>query len=307
VSSIRTVRGDISAEELGITYPHEHILTLPPKIVTDQDFLMDSEDAAIQELNFFHKAGGQAIVEMSPRDYGRNPSGLRHVSEQSGVHIICTTGWHKDKFCRPWVEDRTVNSLAEEMIRDIEEGIDGTGVKAGVIKAGSSLNEITPAEEKVFRAAARAQRKTGVLISTHTESGTMGLEQIELLRSEGVNPERILIGHVDRNLNPEYHHALAATGVTLSYDQISKEKYYPDRARVELILEMTRAGYGKQITLSGDLARRSYWPSYGKWSGPGLTYILWRFVPWLHEQGLEGSALEDMLVRTPARVLQISS
>ncbi|MBA3943014.1 MAG: phosphotriesterase-related protein [Herpetosiphonaceae bacterium] len=301
-----TVRGPISASELGITYPHEHLLTTPPVTVTDPDLTLDSEDAAVRELGLFYAAGGRALVEMSPRDYGRAPAGLRRLAERSGVHIIATTGWHKDRFCRPWVAERSINDLADEMIRDIEEGIDGTGVRAGVIKAASSLNTITPAEEKVFRAAARAQRATGVPISTHTEAGTMGLEQVALLRSEGVDPGRLMIGHVDRNMDPTYQRALLQTGVTISYDQLSKEKYHPDRLRVEFLLHLVQDGWGKQFVLSGDFARKSYWPSYGGWGGPGLTYILWRFVPWLREQGLDPTVIDDILVATPARLFQIA-
>ena len=97
-----------------------------------------------------------------------------------------------------------------------------------------------------------------------------------------VDPQRIIIGHTDRDLDWDYHIGLLQTGVNLIYDQLSKEKYQPDSKRVEFILKLVKAGFGKQIMLSGDLARKSYWPSYGNWGGPGLTYILWRFVPWLH-------------------------
>jgi phosphotriesterase-related protein len=306
LSIIRTVRGDIAPSELGITYPHEHLLTNPPASIADRDLEMDSEEAAIRELGFFHAAGGRALVEMSPRDYGRAPEALRRISEASGVHVICTTGWHKDAFCRPWVESRSIDDLAEEIIREVQEGIDDTGVRAGVIKAGSSLNTITPAEEKAFRAAARAQRVTGAVITTHTEAGTMGLEQIELLRSEGVDPARVILGHIDRRMDYEYQRALLQTGATIIYDQLSKEKYYPDSLRVEFLVRLVGDGFDKQIMLSGDLARKSYWPSYGHWGGPGLTYILWRFVPWLREAGLTNDAIEEILVRTPARVLQMT-
>ncbi len=135
----------------------------------------------------------------------------------------------------------------------------------------------------------------------------MGLEQIDLLRSEGADPARILVGHVDRKLGPDYHRALAATGATLGYDQLSKEKYYPDSVRVQLIVELVRAGFGRQIVLAGDLARKSYWPSYGPWGGPGLTYILWRFIPWLTAEGLDATEIDDILIHTPARLLQIRS
>ena len=155
MGKIRTVLGDIEPAALGATYTHEHIITHPPATVTDPDLTMDSIAAATRELGYFHLAGGRALVEMTPRDYGRDPLALRQIAAATGVHIICTTGWHKHKFCQPWVEERSIDDLADEMIRELTVGIDDTGVRAGVIKAASSLNTITPAEEKVFRAAAR--------------------------------------------------------------------------------------------------------------------------------------------------------
>ncbi len=298
---IRTVCGDIPPEALGVCYAHEHVFCRPP--VEDPDLILDSEAAAIQELHWFREAGGQAIVEMSPPDYGRDVEALRRIAEATGVHLIATTGHHKEAFSSPWVQDRPVHELADRFIREIVEGVDGTGIRAGVIKVASSLNRITPNEEKVFRAAAIAHRHTGAPIATHTEAGTMGLEQVALLKSEGVDPGRIIIGHVDRKLEWEYHLALARAGVYLSYDQISKEKYAPDRTRIAFIQRLIAEGYGKQILLGGDMARKSYWPSYQTGGGPGLTYILWRFVPWLRAEGVPEEAIQDLLIRNPARAL----
>ena len=302
---IRTVRGDIDPSELGVCYPHEHVLCSPPSDVTDRDLEMDSEAAALQELTWFKQAGGRALVDMTPADYGRNAQGMKRVSEATGIHLIATTGLHKDKFSARIVKDKSVEELADRFTRDVTEGVDGTDIKAGVIKAASSLNTITSNEEKVFRAAAQAHYRTGAAISTHTEAGTMGLEQIALLFAEGVPADRIIIGHVDRKLDWDYHVAMWQTGVTLSYDQISKEKYAPDSQRVEFILRAESAGFGQQIVLGGDLGRKSYWPSYGTGGGPGLTYILWRFIPWLRSEGLSEDAIQDLLVHNPARVLAI--
>ncbi len=301
---IRTVRGDLQPELLGVTYPHEHLLTFPPANVTDADLKMDSEAAAITELTNFCAAGGGALVEMTTRDYGQSPLGLRRVSASSGAHVICTTGFIKETFCKPLVEGRSVADLADEMIRDVESGIDDTDVRAGVIKAGSSLNTITPLEDNVFRAAAVAHLRTGAPISTHTEAGTMALEQVALLRSLGVAPERILIGHMDRLLDWDYHVAVARTGALLGYDQISKEKYYPDSQRVDFIVRLVEAGFGQQIVLAGDLARKSYWKSYN--GAPGLTYILEQFVPLLRQR-LDQAAVDQMLIHTPARFLQLQA
>jgi len=302
---IRTVCGDIDPSDLGACYSHEHVLCSPPSDVTDRDLELDSEAAAIQELTWFKQAGGRALVDMTPADYGRDAKGMLRISKATGIHIIAATGLHNEKYSGRIVKDKSIDELADRFARDVIEGIDGTTIKAGVIKAASSLNTITANEEKIFRAAARAHHMTGAAISTHTEVGTMGLEQIQLLISEGVEPERIIIGHVDRKLEWNYHLTLWKTGVTLSYDQISKEKYAPDSQRVEFIVRAVKAGFGKQIVLGGDLARKSYWPSYGTGGGPGLTYILWRFIPWLRSAGLSEDAIEDLLVHNLARALMI--
>jgi predicted metal-dependent phosphotriesterase family hydrolase len=272
MTAIRTVRGDIPPEMLGITYAHEHLIGQPPAHASEPDFVLDSEPAAVSELGYFRAAGGSALVEMSPRDYGRSPEALRRLSDHTGIHNICATGWHKEKFSGALVAGRGVQDLADEMIADIEAGIGGGAIQAGVIKAASSLNTISASEEKVFRAAAIAHRATGAPISTHTEAGTMALEQVALL---------------------------------IIYDQVGKEKYAPDRQRIDFLSRLVAEGYGGRIMLSGDMARRSSWPSYGTGGGPGLTYILWRFAPWLRESGLAEPAIQDMLVNTPARLFQL--
>ncbi|WP_299025947.1 phosphotriesterase [uncultured Thermanaerothrix sp.] len=302
---IRTVRGDLNPNDLGFTYMHEHLYFLPPEPFASQDpdLRLDDPSAAIREVTWFKKAGGSAIVEMTTAELGRDPEVLRRISEASGVHIIAATGFNKAKFCVPWVAERTPEALAEVMIRDLTHGINHSGVRAGVIKASSSLNEITPAEVTVFRAAALAHHATGAPISTHTEAGTMAIEQIQLLTSAGVSPQRILIGHLDRRLDLDYLLAIARTGVYLGFDQIGKEKYAPDSRRIEIIQQLVAEGYADQIMLSGDLARKSYWPSFGFGNGPGLTYILWRFASRLIEEGLPPTTVQRFLVDNPARFL----
>src|SRR5262249_28325140 len=221
-----------------------------------------------------------ALVEMSPRDYGRDVLGLRRGFPATGGHIVCTTGVHKEKFCAAWVKGRSVGLLAAGFFREVATGIDGTHVRAGGIQAGSSLDRITVIEEKVFRAAARAQRMTGAPISTHTEAGTYGLEQIALLQSEGADLTRVILGHVDRKLDWDYHLALAQTGAYLGYDQISKEKYAPDARRGEFILRLGGGGDGQQILLAHDLGGRAYLASHGTGGGAGATYILLGAVTW---------------------------
>src|SRR5690606_7655255 len=132
-------------------------------------------------------------------------TGLRWLAEQSGVHIIAATGYNHEKFSAPYIENASVADLAARYVRDVTIGMDGTSSRAGLIKASSPLNAISTLAEKMFRAAAEAHHATGAPISTHTEAGTMALEQIALLTEAGVKPQHIIIGHMDRKLDWGYH------------------------------------------------------------------------------------------------------
>ena len=299
---VQTVKGRINPSHLGITYSHEHLITNPPEpaVSEDPDLMLSDVERATAELQHFSMAGGNTLVEMTTVDYGRNISMISEIAECVNIHIVVATGFLKGEYCEYHVADKSVNQLADVMIDEIENGIDGTGIRAGVIKAGSSLNKISESEEKVLRAAARAHCETGAPISTHTQAGTMGLAQVKILRQEGAEPSKIILGHVDRNLDWDYHKQLIDSGVNLGYDQISKEKYFPDKLRIEFILRLFREEHHKRILLSADLGRRSYWVSYG--GGPGLTYILWRFIPWLRSEGLPQEAIDALLINNPRRI-----
>ena len=305
VSKVRTARGDIPASELGVCYPHEHVFGAPPAHLATADLVLDSREAALKELQYFKMAGGQALVDMSTMDYNRDARRLRAVSEATGIHIIATTGFNKDKFSKSIVDELSDAQLDALLLNDVNAGMDGTQIRAGVLKASSTLDEISPTARRVFESVARVHQQTGLPISTHTEAGTMAMAQVALLTRRGVSPANLIIGHLDRKLAWPYLLDVAQTGVYLGFDQISKEKYYPDQLRIDTILKLIDHGHGDQILLSGDLARRSYWPSYG--GGPGLTYILWRFIPWLREAGVSSGQIDDLLIHNPARALSFTA
>ena len=300
---VRTVLGDIPPDQLGVCYPHEHLFGKPPAHLSQLDFELTDLDAAVEEMKRFVQAGGSAVVDMSTVDYHRDIKGLIKVSEQTGVHVISATGFNKDTFSEPWIDRLPDEEMFTLFYRDVTEGIDGTNGCAGVLKASSTLNNISDAARRVFETVAAVHAATGVPVSTHTEIGTMALEQVELLTSLGVDVSSIIIGHMDRRLEKEYILEVAQTGVFLGFDQISKEKYYADRKRIEMIRILIEAGYEDQILLSGDLARRSYWPSYGNYGGPGFTYILWRFIPWLREAGVDVMTINKFILHNPAHAL----
>lgn len=303
MGTIQTVLGAIMPDEMGVTYCHDHLYFCPPEPFASQDpdLRLDSVESAIRELKCFKQSGGNTLVEMSTPEMGRDARKLKSISEVSGVHVIAATGYNKGKFSEAFVKDKTVEGLAQEEIRDLMEGMEGTQIRAGLIKASSGMAAISEAEKKLFEAAAIAHQATGAPVSTHTEKGTMALEQIAMLTRGGVPTEHIVIGHSDLNLDWEYFQAVADTGVMIGFDQIGKEKYAPDAVRIDFIQRLIAAGYGRQIMLSMDLARTSNWPSNGFGYGPGLTYILWRFVPWMLQSGVSESDVEEILIHNPAR------
>ncbi|MBA2275673.1 MAG: phosphotriesterase, partial [Chloroflexi bacterium] len=194
-SSVTTVRGPIPAEELGVTLPHEHIFIDLMREYRGDGLLHDPALAS-HEAAAFAAAGGGTIVDVTSIGLGRQPTALRAVSEATGVHIVMGTGYYREPYLdRPAVDRRTVDELAEEIVRDIEEGVEGSDVRAGVIGEIACDRWLTSAEERCFRAAARAHRRTGLTITTHAARWPVGLAQLDLLAEEGVDPRRVIIGH----------------------------------------------------------------------------------------------------------------
>ncbi len=303
MSFIRTVTGDIAPEKLGLTLSHEHLLwELPAQYrEEDPDLGLDSLDAAEAELRRFHAAAGGALVEMTTSELHRDPVGLRTLSERTGVYIISAAGHNKARFAEAWNAGKSVDEIAAAMLSDLEQGMDGTRIRAGVIKASTSKDGASEGERRVIQAAGLAHRATGAPVSTHTEAGSFALEQIRLLQSAGIPAERLLIGHLDRGLRPDQYLAIARMGVYMGIDQISKEKYWPDAERAALVARLVQAGYGERLLFSGDMARKSNWPSYGPGFGPGLTYIIEDFTRLLAAAGVGEEATRGILVDNPQR------
>lgn len=301
---IQTVQGEIDPVNLGPTSCHEHVLWIVPEPYTleDPDLGFDSIPAAVAELRYLKTCGGNALVEMTTSEIGRAPNDLKQISIASQIHIIATTGRHKDKFNQKPSKTQTVEALAALFIRDIREGMEDTAIKAGVIKAATSQNQATPFEHKVIQAAGMAHRVTGAPVSTHTEGGSFAVEQTRLLIEAGVAPEKLLIGHLDRNLPWQTTLELAKMGVYLGFDQIGKEKYWPDQERINLILRLIDAGYSTQILLSTDSARKSSWHTHNP-TAHGPAYLHEVFLPALKTARIGDDSIRLLTIENPARFL----
>lgn len=294
---VRTVLGDIDVEELGFTYTHEHLFCVPPANQPDRDFELSDYDCSLYELNEFKKVGGKTLVEGSTIDYGRNPEAYRRMSKSSGVNVVCTTGFNKYRYYQEWVKEATIDDLAAYMIRDIEEGCYGTDIKAGQIKTGGSYNVLHPDEVKVTHACALAHQATGAPLWCHTEYGTMGNEIVEIYESHNIDPSKIVVGHSDRNCDPEYLLSLASHGVYVGFDGCGKIKYYPDSTRIEMLRILKDHGYINRIMISGDMGRASYLKGYG--GGPGFAYIATKFIPRMLRNGFTQDDIDQIFIRNP--------
>ncbi len=301
MKKVRTVLGDILPDQLGFTYSHEHLWCCPPPSQEDRDFELTDFDASLQELMNFKIAGGHALIDASTLDYGRDGNKLKAMAEQSGVHVIGTTGFNKHIYFPHWVEELSIEQIAARMVQDVTQGMDGSDAKSGFLKSGSWLQMIHPLEEKTTRALALAQLQTGAPVWLHTEAGTMGMEMLDILEEEGVDLTKVAVGHSDRNADSYYHLQLANRGAYVQFDGPGKVKYNPDSTRVQLIQSLLSHGFGEQLLISGDMGRQSYLHAYG--GGPGFKYIIEKFIPRLLDEGITQQQINTIFIKNPANWL----
>lgn len=296
-----TVLGPLPATELGITLMHEHVYIDLCRVTRDPDHWLYDSDLILQEVSRFLTLGGATLVDMTNRDLGRNPSGLQMVSRTTGLNIITGCGWYREPFYRQEVYEKTTNQLAEDIVWEITNGIEGTDVRPGIIgEIGSDRNYISPAEERSFRAAARAHQRSGLTISTHCVRSPTGLEQLNLLEDEGVDLRRVIIGHCDTYPDPNYHEAVARRGAYVQFDTIRNRALFDIEQRIRFTRLMVNKGYLHQLLLSQDVCMKSHLHTYG---GNGYAFVLEDFVPRLLKAGLSQAQIDVILLENPIAAL----
>ncbi len=298
---VMTVTGPVAAGDLGVVLPHEHVFI---DLVSEYrgSGLLNDEYLACRELEALRAAGGSTIVDLTTDEIGRDPAALRRVAEATGLAIVMGAGHYRDPYLdRGWFDRMSADAIADEIVADITEGVRGTGVKAGIIgEIGSDRRYISAAEERSFRAAARAHRRTGMTISTHAARWPVGLDQVALLTEEGVDPRRVIVGHTDSVPSPEYHLALVRRGCYVSFDLIGTGSRYDTDRAVEYVLSLVRAGFGAQVLLSHDVCLRDHLAACG---GCGYAYLLTEFLPRLRAAGLDDEQVREFVTGNPRAAL----
>jgi phosphotriesterase-related protein len=316
VNIARTVLGEVETSTLGRVDAHDHLMiTGGPLVERDSDILLEDVDEGIAEARAFRDAGGGAIVDALPGGCGRDPQALRTISREAGVHVIGTTGFYRSNAYPQghWLRHYPVDQMAAVLLGEVNDGIDrgdlagpvveSTGVQPGVLKMATGLDAIDSLERRMLKAVAAVHRASGLPILTHAEHGTFGPRQLDLLEDEGVDPTRVMVGHVDRLPDLEMHRRIAARGAFLGYDGLGRERYRPFRVVADVVRQLIAEGFGGQLLLGGDVGRRSMRLSAG---GLGIVGVLTTMVPDLVSAGIAEESVNDMLVGNPARFLRVA-
>ena len=322
---INTVTGTCTPQELGTTLVHEHLLIAwsgweADSIIVKGFKRNEALKFCVDRLQELKAHGVNTFMDPCPSDLGRDVEFMAEASVKSGMRVICATGLYKEDLGGAYFKfymhmGTGVNEIAEVYEKEITEGIGDTGVKAGFIKGATGVlkNEagrphITPYEDMCLHAAARAQKATGAPITTHTDEAMLGLEQLEIFTSEGVDPRRVIIGHSGDTANLQYHVSIMDQGAYLGCDRFGLEMILSDKLRLASVIGLCGVGYANQIVLSHD--------SVGCFKGRAMalppaqqhlianwqpTHLFKNLIPQLREAGVSDDKIKMMLVDNPRR------
>lgn len=338
---VQTVLGLVEPAALGHTQTHEHLLIdLSPRVrgeipagvqgraaepirlenyywhrrnsnASPDNLRLTSEADAIAELHLYRAAGGGAVVDATSIGIARDPAGLARVSRATGVHVVMGAGYYVADYHPATVDGMSEEQIIEQIVRDIEEGVDGTGIRSGIIGEIGLTWPVHPNEAKVLRAAARAQVRTGAPLLIHPgRHPAAPLHAMNIVQEAGGDPERTIMSHIDRTLfSLDAMVELARTGCYVEFDLFGQEfSYYPlapidmpnDAMRIDYLRGLIAAGYRDKLVIAQDICHKVHLTKYG---GEGYSHILENVVPIMRRKGMTDDDIDAILVHNPARIL----
>jgi len=330
---VMTVLGEINPNNLGVTLPHEHVLInciqswyqpspigeapvsmeilglLRRNQCINKDNLVLEEKDAIPELMKYKAAGGQSLVELSEDGAGRDPQALKKISAETGLNIVCATGWYLHE-CHPsYVGRMSVDELSDIMVKELTEGIGDSGIRAGVIGELGTTEPLHPDEKKVLQAAAKAQSETGAALTIHP-ARKKGEEYVDIIENDAVL-DKVYLSHADAEIDLNYHRRLLERGINIEYDLFGLDTAYSDdiypgaggvsdNQRADGLIELCKEGYEKNVMISQDTAQKIQLVKYG---GFGYAHILQNVIPILKHKGLSEFQIRTIIIENPKRIL----
>lgn len=313
---IPTVTGKVASDELGTTLMHEHILWFSGPGAEDpnyesipDDLIPDTIDFALSLLNDAARVGIDTIVDLTPH----RPIDLyEQIAKRTPVNIIVSTGFYRRLKSPSWKADmEDENQMEALMLKELTEGIEGTKIRAGIIKIAQEGGTLSDWEKKVFRAAARASKAARTPIATHTGNA---FEQFDFLVKAGANPHKILLSHVDvgRKGIPGELMTIAREGGYLEVDTFGQEFYTPWNELVALIRSLCDAGFASKVII--DIDSNWHWENGKKvFEGAGppnfdpdaasrtFAYMITDAVPSLLKSGFSMKEVNTFLVDNPRK------
>ena len=323
MSQVETVRGPVDASELGGTLMHEHLFVKNPEL--EQDYPSPEwDEAAIMKtahdgLEELWDKGIHTLVDLTVLGLGRNIPRIQQLASDARINIVVATGYYTAKDLPAYFHQHGPGlridgpEPLEQMFRkDVETGIVDSGVKAAIIKVVTDKDGVTPDVAQVLRAAARTQLETGVPVSTHTNVAFQtGKLQQEFFKKEGVNLERVVIGHSGDSTDLDYLKELMDNGSTIGMDRFGIESMLPDEQRIDTVAKLCEQGYADRLTLSHDAAFFSInsEPSHRAYLEPHWNHfnVSDRVLPALKERGISDETINQIMVVNPARILPRNS
>ena len=317
-SDVNTVRGRMKASELGRTLVHEHVLIGFPGWFMDARFppfrraeAMSRVVDAFQEL---HGHGVRTVIDPCPMDLGRDVEFCAEVSQKSGVNLVCTTGVYAESMGITYTMGALpVEAITEIFVKEIEDGIGASGIRAGLIKIATGEGHVTDYERKMLTASARAARITGVPLISHTENCSCGHDQIDIVTGEGLPSSSLIVGHSDGRDDHAYQKSLADRGAYVGFDRFGLEQIVPDSVRMNNLKKLADAGHRDRIMVSHD--------SVNCWMGglPGggdpetlqkvvpnwrMTHLFENIFPELKRMGMSEADLDRIVRDNPRRYFE---
>jgi phosphotriesterase-related protein len=339
---VQTVLGPIDPSELGITVAHEHLLlditcyTVEAEHATGRAFrhapitmdmlgdlpsrfqfslenmrLLDEQTATEEVLRFRH-AGGRSVVDTTSANIARDPLAYARISRATGLNVVMGAGYYVSVSLPDDMPDRTVDSIAEEIVRDVTVGVGDTGVKSGIIgEIGCSL-PLHPQEKKSVYAAGMAQKETGAPLTLHSPGNLAAKEEVlRTLLEGGANPGKIIFGHSDGFMDRDGLRALAEAGCYIQLDVFGWEdsslerimpgvRFTTDAERLQIIADIADMGFIDRVMVGQDVCQP--W-QYVRNGGKGFTHHLESIVPRMRKLGFSEADLDKIFVHNPARAL----
>ncbi len=318
MSEVETARGPVNTADLGVTLMHEHVFILNTEIAHNHPEGWGDEDRriadAVARLNELKSRGVDTVVDLTVIGLGRYVPRIATIAAATEINIVVATGLYtyndvpmRFYFQGPGTLLDGPEVMTEMFVRDITEGIAGTGIKAAILKCATDEPGVTPGVERVLRAVAAAHRETGVPISTHTHAGSRrGLEQQRIFAEEGVDLSRVVIGHSGDSTDLDYLEELIAAGSYLGMDRFGVDLILPFEQRVDTVARMCERGHAEKMVLSHDascyfdaLPEEVLATALPNWH---YLHIHNDVIPALKQRGVTDEQLRTMLVDNPRRI-----